>query len=76
MDTIIIDTHVVSKKNNITSIKRNKGSSNYPVKTFGSRVKDSFILSCLATNDLSFEDMIADNFNYSVLYTTRKQRVH
>ena len=75
MDTIIIDTHIVSKKNNITSIKRNK-SSNYPVKTFGSRSKDNFILSCLSTNELSFEDMITDNFDYDTLYATRQQLLH
>ena len=70
MDSIIIDTHIVSKKNNILTIKRNK-SSNYPVKTYGSRVKDNFVLSCLSTNELSFDDMINDNFDYNILYSNR-----
>ena len=70
MDSIIIDTHIVSKKDNITSIKRNK-SSKYPIKTYGSRERDNFILSCLSTNELSFGDMINDNFDYDVLYSNR-----
>ena len=72
MDSIIIDNQIVSKKNGITQVKPNK-SSNLPVKTFGSREKDNLILSCISTNELSFEDMITNNFSFEKLYKNRQR---
>ncbi len=67
MPRIQLDNQIVSFNNShILSIKPYKGQI-LERKTYGSRKLDNKVLSLLATNKLSFNDFIHDNFDINNL---------